>query len=242
MTHMTSENHKKQLDPLGGSHGSAIPYMIGFVISLALTITPYLLVVNKASFKISLLTIVLAFAAVQLIVQGIFFLHIGRGPTPIYNLFFLVSTLGVILLVVVASIWIMNHLNYNMMPGDMSSYIIQDEGISSLNNKSTDICQIVPQNFKLEIVDGQVYPSFVQADRCDSLTIFNKDSTTLNLSLRKVSDPQAKSNYREIDVRAGGNQSISLYQTGDYELVGQNGQVFNIYIAVQPKTTDSNND
>jgi hypothetical protein len=31
-------------------------------------------------------------------------------------------------MVVVGSIWIMHHLNYNMMPTQMDSFLIQDEG------------------------------------------------------------------------------------------------------------------
>jgi cytochrome o ubiquinol oxidase operon protein cyoD len=71
----------------------------------------------------ALLVSIFALAFTQLSVQLLFFLHLGREKNPRWNTFFLLSTLGVVLVVVVASIWIMNNLNYNMSPAQVMKYI-----------------------------------------------------------------------------------------------------------------------
>jgi cytochrome o ubiquinol oxidase operon protein cyoD len=103
-------------------------YIIGFVASLILTIAAYLLVTQQFLQNGALVFILLVFAFVQLIVQLLFFLHLGRESKPRWQLYFLISTVGVIVLVVAGSIWIMHHLNY-MTPMQMDKAIIKDEGI-----------------------------------------------------------------------------------------------------------------
>ena len=55
-------------------------------------------------------------AVCQALIQSIFFLHILQEKKPRWNLIVFASTISIILVIVVFSIWIMNHLNYNMMP------------------------------------------------------------------------------------------------------------------------------
>jgi len=67
---------------------------------------------------------------VQLIVQMVFFLHIGRGSH--WKAVTFVFTAIFVLIVVVGTIWIMNNLNYNMMdmsPTEMQQYMEHNEGI-----------------------------------------------------------------------------------------------------------------
>ena len=89
-------------------------YIVGFFLSLVLTLGAFLFI------------IVLAF--VQLGVQLLFFLHLGREKKPWYNAFFLIITSGMIFIVIVGSLWIMHHLNYNMTPQNMEHYLMEDEG------------------------------------------------------------------------------------------------------------------
>ncbi len=104
-------------------------YLIGFILSIVLTLIPYFLVTNTPLNKEVLLAIVLGVALLQLVVQLIFFLHLGREEKPRWNLIMLISTLGVVVIVVAGALWIMYHLNYNMMPGEMEQFLIHDEGI-----------------------------------------------------------------------------------------------------------------
>lgn len=114
-------------------------YITGFVLSLALTLGAAWLV--SASIKSAgsghaiftpdmLIGILLALAIVQLFVQLIFFMHLADESGPRWKLGGLISAVGIILIVVIGSIWIMNHLNYNMMasPADMNAYIQSQDG------------------------------------------------------------------------------------------------------------------
>lgn len=117
------------------SVGSATPYIIGFLLSIILTFAAYIPVVIHSGSHHSmfshelLIPLVLFFAIVQLVVQLLFFLHLGQEKKPHWNLIFFVSTVSIILLVVVGSLWIMYHLNYNMMPSQIDQHVMQDEGI-----------------------------------------------------------------------------------------------------------------
>jgi cytochrome o ubiquinol oxidase subunit IV len=97
-----------------------IQYCIGFVSSLVLTFTAYLLVVGNTVEGLSLLLILGGLALIQMIVQLIFFLHVGSETRPRFRLFSLVFMTIVLVIIVGGSLWIMHHLNYNMM--EMSSH------------------------------------------------------------------------------------------------------------------------
>ena len=105
-------------------------YFIGFALSLLFTLFAYLSVVYHLLSGGALVATIFVFAMLQLFVQLFFFLHLGKEKKPYWNLVFFISTVGIILIVVVGSVWIMNHLNYNMMPGPkMDQTIIKVEGM-----------------------------------------------------------------------------------------------------------------
>lgn len=104
-------------------------YIIGFTLSILLTIGAYLAVVTHTFSGLLLVSAVVILAFIQLLVQLFFFLHLGQESKPRWNLAFFVSTFGIILLVVIGSLWIMNHLNYNMNPQQMRQYIKNQDGI-----------------------------------------------------------------------------------------------------------------
>lgn len=110
-------------------------YIIGFVLSLTLTLMAFGAVKLHEMLGRSLEThpfvipVILVFALIQLAVQLIFFLHLVKEDKPRWNLFFFISTFGLILMIVIASVWILNNLNYNMMPMETTEFIIHDEGI-----------------------------------------------------------------------------------------------------------------
>ena len=105
-------------------------YVIGFLLSIAATLLAYFFVVNNVWPKEMLTYVVLAIAVVQLVVQAVFFLHLGRGSR-LKSVTFLFAIL-IVLVVVIGSLWIMHHLDYNMMhmsPEEMELYMHQNEGI-----------------------------------------------------------------------------------------------------------------
>ena len=112
---------------------SAVPYksyVVGFILSVLTTLLAYFFVVNDLWPKEMLVFIVMAIAVVQLIVQVVFFLHIGRGSR--WKLMTFIFTILIVAIVVVGSIWIMDNLNYNMMdmtPQEQQQYMSEHEGI-----------------------------------------------------------------------------------------------------------------
>lgn len=107
-----------------------VSYVVGFILSVAATLLAYFVVVNHLWPTDVLVYIVLGIAIVQLIVQTIFFLHIGRG-SHVKVVTYLFALL-MIVIIVGGSVWIMNNLDYNMMnmsPDQMNLYMHQHEGI-----------------------------------------------------------------------------------------------------------------
>lgn len=107
-----------------------ISYIIGFVLSIFTTLLAYFFVVNELWPKETLIYVVMAIAVVQLTVQLVFFLHLGRGSR--WKAITLAFALLFVLIVVVGSLWIMYNLDYNMMtmsPEEMNQYMSENEGI-----------------------------------------------------------------------------------------------------------------
>lgn len=105
-------------------------YVIGFVLSVVLTFVAYFIATNTGLSGRAVMLSVLGVAIVQLIVQLVFFLHVSRGSH--WKLLTLIFTIFFVLLIVVGTIWVMDHLNYNMMqmsPDEMNTYMKQNEGI-----------------------------------------------------------------------------------------------------------------
>ena len=105
-------------------------YFIGFVISIALTLIAYFAVVNN-SFEINILVaLVISLAVMQLVVQLLFFLHLleGKPSERGWRTIIFISTISIILVIIVGSLWIMNNLNYHMSPQQMNQYILEQDG------------------------------------------------------------------------------------------------------------------
>jgi cytochrome o ubiquinol oxidase operon protein cyoD len=99
-------------------------YVTGYVLSLLLILAAFVLAVFRVVpglGPVILLGIILLLAVVQAVVQLKFFLHLGQGSRG--NLMLVFFTLGLIIIIVGGSIWIMNHLNYNMTPTQMMQYM-----------------------------------------------------------------------------------------------------------------------
>lgn len=95
-------------------------YIIGFLFSIILTLAAYVPVemhVNSHHMMLApelLMWIIIPLAFIQMIIQLLFFLHLGQESRPRWKLVMFINFISIVLIVVVASIWIMQHLNYNM--------------------------------------------------------------------------------------------------------------------------------
>lgn len=101
-------------------HGSLKTYTIGFLLSVILTAIPFWLVMGKVFDKSSTTAfVVLGFAAVQIIVHMVYFLHMNTKVEGGWSVLALIFTLGVLIIMLSGSVWVMYHMNHNMMPGMM---------------------------------------------------------------------------------------------------------------------------
>ncbi|TPK59201.1 cytochrome o ubiquinol oxidase subunit IV [Mesorhizobium sp. B2-4-19] len=102
----------------GAAHGSFKGYLIGFVLSVILTAIPFWLVMSGAiDNKQATAIVVMAFAVVQIVVHMVFFLHMNTASEGGWSMLALIFTLILVVIVLTGSLWVMYHLNANMMPG-----------------------------------------------------------------------------------------------------------------------------
>jgi len=97
-------------------HASLRDYAIGFVLSVLLTAIPFWLVKSRPLDAGATVVIILAFAVVQIVVHMIFFLHMTPKAEGGWSLVSLMFTIIVVVIMLSGSLWVMYHLNANMMP------------------------------------------------------------------------------------------------------------------------------
>ncbi|AMA71503.1 MULTISPECIES: cytochrome o ubiquinol oxidase subunit IV [Aneurinibacillus] len=89
------------------AHGSTKAYIIGFILSIVLTIIPLVLVLNHMMSRTALFVTIMVMAVLQFAVQLFFFMHIREGEKPRYNVMALVLGIVFVVTIVAGSIWIM---------------------------------------------------------------------------------------------------------------------------------------
>ena len=100
-----------------GPHATFKGYMTGFVLSVILTAIPFWLVMAKVFDKPSTTTmVILGFGLVQIVVHMIYFLHMNAKSEGGWNMLSLMFTLTLVVITLTGSLWVMFHLNSNMMP------------------------------------------------------------------------------------------------------------------------------
>ena len=104
-------------------------YVIGFVLSLVLSVAAYLLVKQQLGHGTPLLIMVSILAVTQLVVQLVCFFHLGREPKPYLNTTSFLFMILVVGTIGIGSIWIMHNLNYRMMPMEVETHIQDEENI-----------------------------------------------------------------------------------------------------------------
>ena len=105
-------------DHSGEAHGSRRGYLIGFGLSVILTAVPFALVMTGALADPRWTAgICMIFAVVQIVVHMIYFLHMNTRSESGWTMMALVFTAIIVLIVLAGSLWVMYHMNLNMMPG-----------------------------------------------------------------------------------------------------------------------------
>jgi cytochrome o ubiquinol oxidase operon protein cyoD len=100
---------------LNSEHGSFTSYTIGFVLSILLTFASYFLVVDQVFAGWNLVFAITGLGMVQVLIQLVFFLHLGQEPKPYWNLLIFAFMVAVLIIIVVGSLWVMYNLDARMM-------------------------------------------------------------------------------------------------------------------------------
>lgn len=91
------------------------PYVLGFVLSLILTVIPFILVINHIISSYLNYLIILICAVIQIFVHFFYFFHLNCSKHNIWNVIILLFILIIIFIIVFGSIWIMYNLNHHMI-------------------------------------------------------------------------------------------------------------------------------
>lgn len=210
------EHTTKHLEKTHDDHGSVTYYIIGFILSLIFTIIPYYLVTEEVFETNILLYAIFGIGILQMFVQIFFFLHLGRGPKPLYNVVFFGATAGLIVLVVGASVFIMNNLYRNMSPQEVTMRIAQEENIDEINGIKTGACQGNNANHSVTVIDGRVNPELVTAKRCDTLTLTSTDGLEHQIIFLVNGKEVSYGGIYEVTVRPDRSKIITLNEIGDF--------------------------
>jgi cytochrome o ubiquinol oxidase subunit IV len=107
----------------GAPHATFKGYMTGFVLSVILTAIPFWLVMGNVFEKSSVTAmVILGFAAVQMVVHMVYFLHMNARSENGWTMLALIFTVVLVVITLSGSLWVMYHLNHNMMPGVMDMH------------------------------------------------------------------------------------------------------------------------
>ncbi|HEU4375867.1 MAG TPA: cytochrome o ubiquinol oxidase subunit IV [Telluria sp.] len=105
-------------------HSTLGGYATGFILAVILTAIPFWLVMGKVfSNSATAGFVVLGIAAVQIVVHMIYFLHMNTKVEGGWSMLAMLFTVMVVVIMLSGSIWVMYHMNHNMMPSMMNEVI-----------------------------------------------------------------------------------------------------------------------
>ena len=101
----------------GAGHGSLRGYLIGFGLSVILTAIPFWLVMDHVLPDARLTALaIMGLGVAQILVHMVFFLHMNTRSEGGWTILALIFTLVLVIITLSGSMWVMYHLNSNMMP------------------------------------------------------------------------------------------------------------------------------
>jgi len=99
------------------AHGSMKSYIFGFALSILLTLGSFGLVMSGTVPHNLAVPGLIALCVAQLLVQLVFFLHMGAAKEQRDNTLTFVFTVVILAIIVGGSLWVLHNMNANMMPG-----------------------------------------------------------------------------------------------------------------------------
>jgi cytochrome o ubiquinol oxidase operon protein cyoD len=116
-------DHKKE------NHSSLANYIVGYVLSVLLTVCAYLVVTRHLFTTGVMFGIIASLAVLQFMVQLLCFLHLGAENKPRWKQLVFWCMIMVVIVVVGGSIWIMANLDYNMTQAAQNKYLEQSDSL-----------------------------------------------------------------------------------------------------------------
>jgi cytochrome o ubiquinol oxidase subunit IV len=102
----------------GSVAGAVRTYLVGLGLAVLLTVTSFYVASTNLVWAPSIPVALVVLAIAQMGVHLVFFLHITTGPENTNNVMALFFGVLIVFLVIGGSLWIMAHLNQNMVPMD----------------------------------------------------------------------------------------------------------------------------
>jgi cytochrome o ubiquinol oxidase operon protein cyoD len=93
-------------------------YLIGLGLATLLTLVSFFIARTTLVWHPSIPVALCVLAIAQMGVHLVFFLHITTGPDNVNNVMALAFGVLIVLLLIGGSLWIMTHMNHNMLPMD----------------------------------------------------------------------------------------------------------------------------
>jgi cytochrome o ubiquinol oxidase operon protein cyoD len=116
-----AEDSESRLDRAPGDEDRGIAasirtYLLGFALASLLTVISFWLPTTQLVWQPASPIALIVFAIAQMGVHLVFFLHITTAPDNTNNVLALAFGTLIVFLIIGGSIWIMTHLNHNVMP------------------------------------------------------------------------------------------------------------------------------
>jgi cytochrome o ubiquinol oxidase operon protein cyoD len=93
-------------------------YLVGLGLATLLTIVSFFVARSTLVWQPSIPVALAVLAVAQMGVHLVFFLHITTGPDNVNNVMALAFGVLIVFLIIVGSLWIMAHMDRNMLPMD----------------------------------------------------------------------------------------------------------------------------
>ena len=116
--HHAAHGHDDHHGHDDGPHSTFSGYMIGFFLSIILTAIPFAVVMGDVfENRTTTVAVIAFFAVVQIIVHMVYFLHMNGKVEGGWTLMSTIFTLVFVAVTLAGTLWVMYHMNTNMMPG-----------------------------------------------------------------------------------------------------------------------------
>jgi len=104
-----------ELGPADVSH-AILGYLVGLALATLLTCVSFYIAESTLVWQPSIPIALSVLALAQMGIHLVFFLHITSGPDSVNNVMALAFGLLIVILLVFGSLWIMTHLDHNLVP------------------------------------------------------------------------------------------------------------------------------